>query len=283
MPMTQLDRLQRRGYRRLGTPRSGFRYARADGRPLPAEERERVLALHLPPAWTDVFIAPSPGARLQAVGRDAAGRWQYRYHPAFLRRQQERKYERLLAFARALPAMRRRVAADLRRPGLPRDKVMACVLRTLSMCFMRPGSAAYADENGSIGLATLRPKHVKVRGDTVVFDFPGKSRQRQHRELTDRQVARTVRELLRVRGKELFKWIADDGAVVDVRRRSINEYIKEVMGEHFSAKDFRTWVGTLICACALARAGTEDGETPRARRRKVAEAVKETAAQLGNT
>ncbi|HVE81996.1 MAG TPA: DNA topoisomerase IB [Myxococcales bacterium] len=276
MPQTQLDRLQRTGHRRLGTKRSGFRYARADGRAVSAQERKRIDALRVPPAWTHVFVNPSPTARLQAVGQDAAGRWQYRYHPAFLRRQEARKYARLEAFARALPAMRRRVAADLRRPGLPRDKVMACVLRILSTAFVRPGSAAYAEENGSVGLATLRPKHVKVRGDTVVLDFPGKAKQRQHREVRDRQVASAVRAMLRVPGKELFKWVADDGAVVDVRRRSINAYIKEVMGQHFSAKDFRTWAGTLICACALARAGQWGTKA-------AVEAVKETAAKLGNT
>ncbi|HVE87713.1 MAG TPA: DNA topoisomerase IB [Myxococcales bacterium] len=283
MPATQLERLQRTGHRRLGTPRSGFRYVRAGGRAVSAKDRERIAALHLPPAWTDVFISPSPTARLQAIGKDAAGRWQYRYHPAFLRRQQARKYDRLQAFARALPGMRRHVAADLRRPGLPREKVMACALRILSTCFVRPGSAAYAEENGSIGLATLRPRHVAVRGDTVTFDFPGKSKQRQHRRITDRLVARTVRQMLRVPGKELFKYVSGDGAVVDVRRRGINQYIKEVMGRHFSAKDFRTWAGTLICACALARAGAVEHATPGARRRAVVQAVKDTAAQLGNT
>jgi DNA topoisomerase I len=286
--MTQIERLQTQGIRRLGSPQRGFRYLRADGRPASREERERIEALKLPPAWTDVAISPSAKSKLQAIGKDGAGRWQYRYHESFSRRQQEEKYRRVVGFARALPKMRRRVSADLRRPGLGRDKVLACMLRILGTCFIRPGSQIYAEENGSFGLATLRAKHVKVKGDTVSFDFPGKSGQQQHRELKDRRVASLVRRLLKVPGRDVFKFVLDDGFVVDVRRRHLNEYIREVMGAQYTAKDFRTWAGTLICACALARArervklaGAHGGKG--AEKKTLVAAVREAAEQLGNT
>jgi DNA topoisomerase-1 len=286
--MTHIERLQQEGFRRLGSPQRGFRYVRADGRPVSREECERITALKLPPAWTDVAISPSAKSKLQAIGKDGAGRWQYRYSEAFSRRQQEEKYRRIVGFARALPKMRRRITADLRRQGLGRDKVLACMLRILGTCFIRPGSQVYAEENGSFGLATLRARHVKVVGDTVYFDFPGKSGQQQHRELKDRRVATIIRQLLKVPGRDVFKFVLDDGAVVDVRRRHINEYIQEVMGGEYSAKDFRTWAGTLICACALARARQRvkqaalQGGVKAAKKTMVA-AVKEAAEHLGNT
>lgn len=160
---------------------------------------------------------------------------------------------------------------------------MAAILRVLSKSFMRPGSQVYASENGSYGIATLRPRHVKVKGEIVQFDFPGKSGVRQLRQIQDRDVARVVRALLKNPGREVFKYQNGDGNFVDVKRRHINEYIKELMGQSFSAKDFRTWAGTLLCASALARIGTERVEKPTARKRKVVEAIKETAAHLGNT
>lgn len=286
--MTHIERLRENGIRRLGSPKSGFRYKLANGRPLPAKERERIDALKLPPAWTDVLISPSATSKLQALGRDGAGRWQYRYHESFTKKREAEKYRRIISFAKSLPKLRRRVAADLRKPGLGRDKVMACLLRILGTCFIRAGSQQYADENQSFGLATLRAKHVKVKGDTVIFDYPGKSGKQQHRELKDRQVARIVRECLKLPGRDVFKFQLDDGFVVDVRRRHINEYIQEVMGAQYSAKDFRTWGGTLICACALARAKERVREAaekqgPKAAKKTMVAAVKEVAEHLGNT
>ncbi|MEP6769053.1 MAG: DNA topoisomerase IB [Acidobacteriota bacterium] len=280
--MTFVEKLSGSGLRRSGSPKSGFRYKRADGRSASRAEVARIKALRIPPAWKDVLIHPSPHGSVQAMGKDAAGRWQYLYHERRAARREKEKFERLVHFAQALPTMRRAVARDLAVSGLPREKVLACVLRILSTCFLRAGSQVYADENGSYGIATLRTKHVTVRGDLVVFDFPGKSGKQQHRELRDRRVARIVRELARAPG-EVFKYRDEDGRWVDIRRRHINEYIKDVMGERFSAKDFRTWAGTLICACALARAGTEAAETKTARKRKVVAAIKETADTLGNT
>jgi DNA topoisomerase-1 len=239
--------------------------------------------LRIPPAWKEVAINRAANGRLQAVGRDAAGRWQYLYHESHSRAQETQKFRRLVKFAESLPRMRKAVAHNLRQPGLERERVLASVLRILSTCFMRPGSEVYASEHGSYGIATLRPRHVKVKGDTIEFDFPGKSGVRQVRQIRDRQVARVIREMLKHRGAEVFKFQNGDGHFVDVKRRHINEHIKEVMGESFSAKDFRTWAGTLICASALARAGVADTETPSSRKRKIVAAIKETAETLGNT
>jgi len=281
--MTLLEKLQATGIRRIGTPQSGFHYVTFDGKRVKAKQAAWIQALKLPPAWTEVRITPNTRAHLVAVGKDKAGRWQYRYAESFRGQREEAKFQRLMAFAQVLPRMRKVVDRDLSRPGLGREKVMAAALRILSTCFVRPGSAAYAAENGSFGLATLRNKHVTIKGDLVVLDYPGKSGKVQHRELRDRRVARLLAKLMKLPGKEVLKWVTDDGKVVDVRRRDINLYIKEVMGEHFSAKDFRTWAGTLICACALARAGLDGSDSERARKKKVVQAVKETAAQLGNT
>ncbi|WP_404372781.1 DNA topoisomerase IB [Corallococcus coralloides] len=287
--MTQLERLRQDGHRRLGTMKRGFRYVDARGRAVPQAERERIDALRLPPAWTDVAISPKASARLQAVGRDGAGRWQYRYSEAHTQKQRDAKYQRIVGFAQALPKMRRQVNKDLRRRGLGRERVLAGMLRILGTCFIRPGSERYAEEHGSFGLATLRARHVKVQGDTVVFDYPGKSGVRQHRELKDRRVATLVRQLLKVPGRDVFKFVLDDGAVVDVRRRHINEYIQQVMGPGFSAKDFRTWAGTLICACALARARerVEDGDGGPVKKtvlkKSMVAAVREASEHLGNT
>lgn len=280
--MKQIERLQRNGVRRLGTPRRGFRYVDAAGKPVGRAARERIEALKVPPAWKNVFIHSSPRGAVQAMGQDRAGRWQYLYHEAHIARRDQEKFRRLVHFADALPKMRRTVAEHLARPGVGREKVLACILRILSCCFMRPGSQVYAEENGSYGIATLRPRHVTVKGDRIEFDFPGKWGKRQHREMRDRRVARIVRELLKEPG-EVFKFRNGDGQWVDVRRRHINDYIKEVMGDAFSAKDFRTWAGTLICACALARAGAEETDSKSALKRKMVSAIQETAEKLGNT
>lgn len=282
--MTRIERLQETGILRTGSPKRGFSYRHADGRAISASDRRRIAALRVPPAWRSVAVNASAAAALQAVGQDAAGRWQYRYHASHERRRERLKFARVLEFANALPRMRRSVARDLAKGGLGRETVMACALRILATCFLRPGSQVYADENGSFGIATLRPSHVTVSGDTVVFDFMGKSKKRQRRELRDAAVARTVRSMLRVPGKEVFKFTnGETGRIVDVRRRHINQYIKSVMGQAFSAKDFRTWAATLICAGALARTHTNEAESAGTRRLRLLEAIRETATHLGNT
>jgi DNA topoisomerase I len=280
--MTLVERIHKTGIRRLGGKSSGFRYGRSGGGAVTAADRKRIDALKIPPAWREVAIHPSPRGAVQAIGKDAAGRWQYLYHPARTARGEKKKYARLLRFANALPKMRARIAADLALPGLPRDKVLACAVKVLSDCFMRGGSKVYAEEHGSIGLATLRRRHVTVTGDLVSFDFPGKSGKRQQREIHDRRVARIVAELVKGPGK-VFKYRDEEGAWAAIRRRHVNEYIKEAMGEAFSAKDFRTWAGTLLCASSLARAEADPKQADTPRKKKIVGAIRETAEILGNT
>jgi DNA topoisomerase I len=280
--MTRIEQLHIAGIVRTGKPERGFRYKRAGGK-VTAADMERIRGLAIPPAWRDVAINAARGGKLQAVGKDVAGRWQYLYHESHTRAQELKKFQRLVKFAEALPKLRSTVSRHLRQTDLGRDRVLASMVRILSTCFLRPGSQVYASENGSYGIATLRPKHMKVRKGVVVFDFRGKSGVRQQRELKDRQVAKVVSSLLKHPGREVFKYQNGNAQFVNVTNRHINEYIKEIMGEKFSAKDFRTWAGTIICACALARAGTEAAEGAASRKRKVMSAIKETAEMLGNT
>src|SRR3954466_15667115 len=276
--MTQVELLQSKGYRRIGSIKSGFRFRGA-----PARELARLRALRLPPALKDVAVSRDPKAKLQAVGRDKKGRWQYRYSEGAVRIREQKKYQRLLAFGRALPRLRTAIDRGMRLSGLPREKVMACILRILSTCFMRPGSQIYAKENGSYGIATLQNRHVTVSGDTVRFRDRGKSGKEQFRELRDRRVARIVRELKRLPGRELFQYVGEDGRIVNVTRAAVNAAVKEAMGESLNAKDFRTWAGTLIAASALARLHAEAVPGVTDRKKLVTAAIKETAAQLGNT
>jgi DNA topoisomerase-1 len=280
--MTKIERLQNMGIRRLGTPKRGFRYQPQSGR-LTKTDLDRINDLKIPPAWTDVFINPAANGSVQAIGKDTAGRWQYLYHANHTRAQELRKFRRITKFAKAIPQMRATVARHLRQPGLTRERVLAAVLRILSTCYMRPGSEVYASEHGSYGIATLRRKHVTVKGEVIEFDFPGKSGVRQQRQLRDRQVARVIRKTISLPGYNVFKYVNGDDKPVVVTRRHINEYIKELMGSSFSAKDFRTWAGTLVCACALARNGDEIPEKKTSRKKRIVAAIKETAEVLGNT
>jgi DNA topoisomerase-1 len=281
--MTLVHRLQENGILRLGSMKSGFRYRYAAGGRPGLVQRARIRDLRVPPAWQQVAIARSPRATVQAVGQDRAGRWQYLYHERAVARRERRKAERLVAFIRALPRLRARVARDLTRGDLDREHVLACILRILSTCFLRPGSEEYASENGSFGIATLRTRHVRVRGSRVMLQFNGKSGRKGAYEIADRRVATIVRALLRIPGRRVFRFRDEHGELRDVRRHHINAYIKEAMGGAFSAKDFRTWAGTVTCACGLARAGVDPGASPRQVRRTIAAAVKETAEALGNT
>jgi DNA topoisomerase-1 len=279
--MTIIERLQKNGIRRSGSPKRGFRYRSPSGR-VPREAAERIEALKIPPAWKDVAVSLAASSAVQAVGKDAAGRWQYLYHEAHAARRERRKEERLARFIRVLPKMRRAMARDLALPGIPEKKVLAGVLKILGACFLRPGSKVYADQNKSYGLATLRRNHVSVSGDAVRFDYTGKAGKRQQHELRDRKMARMVRELKRYPG-EVFKFRTEQGELRDVTAAHINAYIKSVMGEQFSAKDFRTWAGTLLCACALARGGPPVGPSKQDRKKRIAAAMREVAEHLGNT
>ncbi|MEO5988015.1 MAG: DNA topoisomerase IB [Candidatus Eisenbacteria bacterium] len=280
--MTIIERLTQSGIRRLGSPARGFRYRDASGRTVSSSERARIESLTIPPAWKSVAIHSSRHAWVQAVGQDVKGRWQYLYHPKQVVRRERGKHERLVRFIRALPQFRRAVKRDLALPGLSQDRVLAGIARILETCQLRPGGEVYARENGSFGIATLRTRHVSVRGQVLQFDFVGKSGKRQVHELKDRAVAKLVRELLRHRG-EVFKYRNDQGTIADIKGHHINAYIRDRMGERFTAKDFRTWAGTLLAARALARMPPESRSTPTAARRAIAQVMREVSGYLGNT
>ena len=281
--MTVVATLQSDGILRLGGMKSGFRYRYTHGGSPGRRHIERISTLRIPPAWKSVAIDPSPNAWIQAVGKDKAGRWQYLYHQRAVARRERRKHRRLIDFTRRLPQLRAQVAKDLARDDYSRERVLACMLRILSICYLRPGSEEYASENGSYGIATLRPRHVEVRAHTVRLKFNGKSGIDHAYELTDRRIASVVRALLKAGGRRVFTFQDAQGEWKEVRRQHINAYIKDAMGDAFSAKDFRTWAGTITCACALARIGFDPADSSAAVKRKVVAAVKETAEALGNT
>jgi DNA topoisomerase I len=268
------------GIRRLRAGR-GFTYRGADGRPVGADTRAWIRALAIPPAWRDVWISPIREGHLLATGIDARGRKQYRYHPDFRRRRDERKFERIADFGARLPRLRRRVAADLRRHGLPREKVLAAVVALLDETSVRVGSDRYARDNGSYGLTTLRSRHARVGRESVRLRFKGKSGRLHDVGLRDRRLASVIRRCQELPGQRLFQYEAEDGTWQAVLSEDVNDYLQEVMGDGFSAKDFRTWQGTLAAFEALAR----DDVPPAARARHAAviAAIDEVAEKLGNT
>jgi DNA topoisomerase-1 len=268
------------GIRRVGSPRA-FRYVTASGKPVRGRDLHRIRALVIPPAWKDVWICPDPRGHLQATGRDARGRKQYRYHPKWREVRDATKYGRLIDFGRALPRIRRRTGADLRRSGLPRAKVLATVITLLEKTFIRVGSEEYARDNHSYGLTTMRDRHVKVSGSKVRFIFRGKSGVSHELELDDRRLARIVRQCRDLPGQELFQYRDDRGRVVDIGSSDVNEYLKTVTGDDFTSKDFRTWAGTVLAATLLRDFEKVDSEA-RAKKNVVA-AIEEVAKQLGNT
>jgi DNA topoisomerase-1 len=260
----------------------GFSYSGLDGRPVRDEQTlARIRALAIPPAYTDVWISPDPATHLQATGRDAKGRKQYRYHPRWREHREQTKFDRLLAFGQALPRIREYTDADLRRHGLPREKVLAAIVQLLDKTLIRVGNREYAVTNKSFGLTTLRDRHVAVEDSTVQFKFRGKSGIEHTLTLTDRRLARVVGRCRDLPGYQLFQYLDDDGQRQDVDSADVNDYLREISGEDFTAKDFRTWAGTVGCLLALCeQAGAE---SPTAAQQCLAAAVKATAQQLGNT
>jgi DNA topoisomerase IB len=263
----------------------GFRYRQADGSPVKGDEtRERIAGLAIPPAWRDVWICPYENGHLQATGIDAAGRKQYLYHPGWRAAKDREKFDEMLDFAALLPALRSSVIKDLRRRGVSRERVMACALRLLDLGFFRIGSEDYAETNETFGLATIKKKHVKIVGGEAVFDYPAKSGQQRVQAIVDPSVVRVIAELKKRRGggDELLAFKTDSGRWQDVRSEDINAHLKASIGGDFSAKDFRTWNGTVLAAVSIA--GKRDqARTPAARKRASAAAVKEVAYFLGNT
>jgi DNA topoisomerase-1 len=246
-----------------------------------AAELQRIKSLAIPPAWKDVWICADPHGHLQATGRDARGRKQYRYHPRWREVRDEVKYGRLIAFAQTLPKLRARADADLRRGGLPREKVLAAVVRLLEKTLIRVGNEEYARDNGSIGLTTMRDQHAKIRGGTVRFTFRGKSRIEHAVDLHDARLAKIIRACRDLPGYELFQYVDDEGKRQTVDSADVNEYLREISGQDFTAKDFRTWAGTVLAAQALAEVATFKSKADA--KRKIAGAVERVAKRLGNT
>jgi DNA topoisomerase IB len=262
----------------------GFEYLDDDGqRVTEPSVIARIQELAIPPAWEEVWICPYPMGHIQATGTDAAGRKQYRYHDKWRERRDAEKFEEMIDFARALPKLRKRVANDIARRGMPREKVLACAIRLLDRGFFRIGSENYAEENDTYGIATMRKRHVEVTGDNVTFDYEAKGGQRRVQSIGDPQVARIARTLKKRQGggRELLAY-KSGGRWVDVKSADINAYLKEATGGDFSAKDFRTWSGTVLAAVALAVAGMATGSKT-ARTRAKSRAVKEVSRYLGNT
>ena len=269
------------GIRRRGAP-GRFRYLRADGRKVtnPAE-LVRIKSLVIPPAWTNVWICADPSGHLQATGRDARGRKQYRYHPRFRQMRDEVKYSRLPAFAQALRRIRRRTAADVRKSGLPRVKVLAAAVQLLEKTLIRIGNEEYARANGSVGLTTMRDRHAKVRGADVRFEFRGKSGVAHAVDLHDARLARIVKACRDLPGYELFQYVDGNGERQTICSEDVNAYLREISGDDFTAKDFRTWAGTVLAAQALARLSRFKSQTEA--KRNVMQAIGCVASRLGNT
>ncbi|HEY1768098.1 MAG TPA: DNA topoisomerase IB [Terracidiphilus sp.] len=265
--------------KRRGT---GFRYLDAEGSSILDEKvLARIKSLVIPPAWTDVWICSIANGHLQATGRDGKGRKQSRYHPRWRAVRDETKYERMKIFGEMLPMIRERVEHDLSLPGLPREKVVATIVRLLETTFIRVGNEEYARQNHSYGLTTMRNRHVDVSGSKVRFNFQGKSGKRHTIDLSDRRLAKIVKRCLDLPGYELFQYIDEEGALHSVDASDVNDYLRAVTDRQFTAKDFRTWAGSVL-ACSVLR-GFEVFETQSQAKKNVVQAIASVAERLGNT
>jgi DNA topoisomerase I len=262
--------------------KDGFRYVDADGKPVRDQDTlARIKALAIPPAWEQVWICPHPNGHLQACGRDARGRKQYRYHARWRSVRDEAKYERMIAFGQALPAIRRRIDEALRLPGLPREKVLATIVYLLQATMIRIGNEEYARENKSYGLTTLRNRHVKIDGSEVEFRFRGKSGVFHNVKVHDRRLANIIRRTRDLPGQDLFQYIGDDGEPHSVGSQDVNDYLREITGEDYTAKDFRTWAGTVLAALALNEFEKVDSQAQA--KKNIVRAIEHVAERLGNT
>ncbi len=262
--------------------RSKFRYLHPDGTLVDDEETlARIKSLVVPPAWNNVWICASPKGHLQATGRDARGRKQSRYHPHWREVRDETKYERMMIFGTTLPTIRARVEQDLGKPGLPREKILATIVRLMEATLIRVGNVEYARQNQSYGLTTMRGKHVHVEGATVTFKFQGKSGVKHTVDIDDRRLARIVQRCQDIPGYELFQYVDGDGTHHTVDSSDVNEYLREVSGQYFTAKDFRTWAGTVLACMMLQECEAFESETQA--KKNVVEVIKVVASRLGNT
>lgn len=270
------------GYTRKPKGDDYFEYFDTKGEPITDETRLlRIKRLAIPPAYTDVWICPTANGHLQATGRDARGRKQYRYHEKWREARDETKYDRMLIFGAALPEIRERVEADLALPGLPKNKVLATIISIMERTFIRVGNEEYARDNKSYGLTTMRNKHVDVKGSRVRFKFRGKSGVDHSLDVTDRRLARIVKKVQELPGQEIFGYLDESGEARDIKSQDVNDYLKEITGEDFTAKDFRTWAGTVLAAVALNT--VEPGETKKAVKAHVKTAITAVSKILGNT
>ena len=275
--------LFRTGIRRIGSKERGFSYRYPDSGNTVQEDRvlERINGLKVPPAWREARIARGPSAKVQAVGYDSAGRLQYLYSARYRETKEREKYERVLRFADVLPKMRSITSGHLSHEKLDREKVLATMTRLMNAAYFRVGEERYARQNKTYGIATLRRKHLRIDGDTMTFEYQGKWGQTQRKVVTDRRLSEIVEECVNLPGYEVFKYVGEDGKVRDVKSRDLNHYIKDVMGDEFTPKDFRTWAGTLIAAIKLAEYGpasrVKDAD------KNVLRAVDAVAERLGNT
>ena len=259
-----------------------FSYQDTEGKPLRDAQRIReIQALAIPPAYTDVWICPDPTGHLQATGRDAKGRKQYRYHPRWRTVRDDNKYERMMVFAEALPKIRKQIDQDLSRQGLPREKVLAAVIRLLETTLIRVGNDEYAKTNKSFGLTTMRDRHVKVGRKSVRFEFKGKSGVSHAIDLEDSRLARIVGRCRDLPGQELFQYLDEEDHPRDVNSADVNAYLQEVSGRDFTAKDFRTWAGTVLASMALQEFEAFDSETQA--KKNIVAAIERVAERLGNT
>jgi DNA topoisomerase-1 len=260
----------------------GFSYIGPDGKRLADRARLAwIRSLAIPPAWTDVWICPSRLGHLQATGRDARGRKQYRYHPRWGAQRDEAKYDRVIAFGRALPRIRMQVDRDLRRSGLPKERVLAAIVRLLEKTRVRVGNEEYARDNKSFGLTTLRGRHARVRSSRISFRFLGKGGKVSEVEISDPRLARIVSRCQDLPGQELFAYLDDSGAACSIGSSDVNDYLREISGRDFTAKDFRTWAGTVLAATALSELDPADSEAQG--KRSIGLAITRVAEWLGNT
>lgn len=262
----------------------GFTYQDKNGKTITDKNiRKWIESLVIPPAWTDVEIDENRNADLLVTGRDDKDRKQYIYHANYREKQNSKKFDRIISFADQLEHMRRVTGQHLRKRTLNREKVMATMLRLLESAFFRPGSETYSKENATYGLTTLRHKHLTIEGDEMIFSYNGKSGQEQEKHIVDKRLAKIVKEIDDMPGYEIFKYLDEDNTIVDVKSDDLNMYIREVMGEEFSAKDFRTWAGTMIAAIALDELGVVGEEDQKLLDKNIKEAVNRVSERLGNT
>lgn len=263
----------------------GRNYQYFDGTDRVTDEQviARIDALAIPPAWKDVEIAQAKGAKIQARGTDSAGRRQAIYHPTFRIRQEKLKYDRILRFAKHLPKLRRTLAKDLSRKRLDKEKVLACVVKLIDEAYFRIGNDRYAKEHHTYGITTLRSKHATIKGTTVTFDFVGKSGKEHVKKITDPQLARIIKQLDELPGYEIFRYKDADGTMHDLHAADVNDYIKRSMGEEFTAKDFRTWGGTLLATSAILKEELDTHAAKSVQKKLISTVVKRVARRLGNT